>query len=103
MHGSDARDVAHHRRGADLVAVDRPHQLWRIPKTVPAYPLRDLSDVPPADVVLSLAATADQHEAIEDPAAAYENGVRVLVHSLEFAKRVGARLLDVSNNEVFGV
>jgi dTDP-glucose 4,6-dehydratase len=55
-----------------------------------------------ADVVISLAATADPKEALRDPAAAYVNDVRVMVDTLEYARAVGARVLHVSTNEVYG-
>lgn len=56
----------------------------------------------PVDVVMSLAATADPGEALRAPEAAYVNGVRVMVQTLEYASRVGARVLHVSTNEVYG-
>lgn len=55
-----------------------------------------------ADVVVSLAATADPREALRDPAAAYVNDVRVMVDTLEYARRCSARVLHVSTNEVYG-
>jgi dTDP-glucose 4,6-dehydratase len=59
-------------------------------------------EVDPVDVVVSLAATADPAEALRDPAAAYENDVRVMVDTLEYARKVGAHVLHVSTNEVYG-
>ena len=56
----------------------------------------------PVDVVFSLAATADPQQALRDPAAAYENGVRAMVNTLEFARRCEARVIHVSSNEVSG-
>jgi nucleoside-diphosphate-sugar epimerase len=53
-------------------------------------------------VVISLAATADPREALRDPAVAYENNVRIMVDTLEYARRVSARVLHVSTNEVYG-
>ena len=55
-----------------------------------------------ADVVVSLAATADPSEAMDNPVAAYENGVRVMVQTMEYAQRMRARVLHVSTNEVYG-
>lgn len=60
------------------------------------------ADVPPVDVVISLAASANPREALRDPAKAYRNGVTVMVDTLEFARKVGARVLHVSSNEVYG-
>jgi len=56
----------------------------------------------PVDVVISLAATADPREASHDPEAAYVNDVRIMVQTLEYAREVGARVLHVSTNEVYG-
>ena len=56
----------------------------------------------PVDVVISLAATADPQQALRDPVSAYENNVRVMVQTLEYARHVGARVLHVSTNEVYG-
>ncbi len=60
------------------------------------------ADVPPVDVVVSLAASANPREALRDPAKAYRNGVTVMVETLEYARKVGARVLHVSTNEVYG-
>lgn len=59
-------------------------------------------DVPPVDVVVSLAASANPREALRDPAAAYANSTRIMVETLEYAREVGARVLHVSTNEVYG-
>ncbi len=64
--------------------------------------LRSPLEFDPVDVVISLAATADPRVALRDPAAAYENNVRIMVNTLEYARRVGARVLHVSTNEVYG-
>ncbi len=103
--GSHVVDVI--SRHHDVVGVDRPHCLYAIPQPVSALPLsallrEDPLCPPPVDVVISLAATADPGDALRDPAAAYENGVRVMVDTLEYARRVGARVLHVSTNEVYG-
>ena len=57
---------------------------------------------PPVDVVVSLAASANPREALRNPQGAYANGTRVMVDTLEFARQVGARVLHVSTNEVYG-
>jgi dTDP-glucose 4,6-dehydratase len=56
----------------------------------------------PVDVVVSLAASADPRQALADPAGAYENSVRATVETMEYARQVGARVLHVSTNEVYG-
>ena len=53
----------------------------------------------PVDVVVSLAASADPRAALEDPEFAYVNSVRIMVRTLEYAKRTGARVLQLSSNE----
>lgn len=60
------------------------------------------SSLPAANVVISLAATADPADALRDPAAAYVNNVRLMVQTLEYAREVNARVLHVSTNEVYG-
>jgi nucleoside-diphosphate-sugar epimerase len=64
--------------------------------------LDSFEDQPPVDVVVSLAATADPATAIADPAFAYTNGTRIMVETLEYARKVGASVLHVSTNEVYG-
>lgn len=56
----------------------------------------------PVDVVISLAASADPREALRDPVSAYENNVRIMVQTLEYARATSARVLHVSTNEVYG-
>lgn len=53
----------------------------------------------PVDLVVSLAATADPAEAISDPAGAYANSTRIMVETMEFARKWDARVLHVSTNE----
>jgi len=55
----------------------------------------------PVDVVFSLAATSDPFAAMRDPAGAYENNVRVMVNTLEYARDVGARVIHVSSAEAY--
>jgi dTDP-glucose 4,6-dehydratase len=70
-----------------------------LPDAIP-FDLGDsFDDMPAVDVVVSLAATADPREALRDPAAAYANSTAITVHTLEYARRVGARVLHVSTNE----
>lgn len=64
--------------------------------------VRRLDHMDRTDVVISLAATANPREALRDPVKAYRNGVTVMVDTLEFARKVGARVLHVSSNEVYG-
>jgi nucleoside-diphosphate-sugar epimerase len=66
----------------------------------PAFDVVNMTQ--PADVIVSLAATADPRVAIADPVGAYENNVRVMVQTLEYARDCGARVLHVSTNEVYG-
>lgn len=67
------------------------------------FDVRDRWDrQPPVDVVVSLAASANPGEALRDPAKAYANSTRVMVETLEYARTVGARVLHVSTNEVYG-
>lgn len=61
-----------------------------------------VANAAPCDVVVSLAASANPREALRNPQGAYANGTRVMVDTLEFARKVGARVLHVSSNEVYG-
>jgi dTDP-glucose 4,6-dehydratase len=61
-----------------------------------------MRDFLPVDVIVSLAATADPRVAIKDPVGSYENNVRIMVQTLEYARKTGARVLHVSTNEVYG-
>lgn len=61
------------------------------------------SEWPEARTIISLAATADPRECLRDPVNAYVNSVRIMVQTLEHARKVGAGVLHVSTNEVYGV
>lgn len=61
--------------------------------------LGDAFPCEPADVVVSLAATADPRHALTDPVAAYANSTRIMIETLEYAREHGARVLHVSTNE----
>jgi nucleoside-diphosphate-sugar epimerase len=67
--------------------------------TVVGIDIGDPFPVHPVDVIVSLAATADPREALKDPAAAYANGTRVMIETLEYARLCGAQVLHVSTNE----
>lgn len=54
------------------------------------------------DVIFSLAATADPRECLTDPKHALLNDVAIMAETLKYADRVGARVLHVSTNEVYG-
>lgn len=80
-----------HREGWDVVPVTRALH-------------GDIGDGLPdtaCDVVFSLAATADPRVALADPAGAYVNGVRIMVATLDYAKRYGARVVHVTSNEAW--
>lgn len=57
------------------------------------------NELGPTDAVISLAATADPRQALRNPVSAYENDVRVMVQTMEYARRHGAAVLHVSTNE----
>lgn len=52
-----------------------------------------------ANMVVSLAATADPVKAMALPVAAYTNGVEIMARTLAYAKKHHARVLHVSTNE----
>lgn len=56
-------------------------------------------DGPKVDVVFSLAATADPARAIADPWRAYVNDTQVMLTTLDYARKVGAKVVHVSSNE----
>ena len=85
--------------GSHVVRLFRDRTDWRL-RLFDAEDSWD--DVPPVDMVISLAASANPREALLNPQGAYANGTRVMVDTLEFARSVGARVLHVSTNEVYG-
>ena len=86
--------------GSHVVQRFRERTDWHV---VP-FDLQDQwEDLKAVDVVVSLAASADPQAALLDPVAAYENNVRIMVETLEYARRANARVLHVSTNEVYGL
>ena len=86
--------------GSHVVQRFRERTDWHV---VP-FDLQDhWEDLKAVDVVVSLAASADPQVALLDPVAAYENNVRIMVETLEYARQAGARVLHVSTNEVYGL
>jgi nucleoside-diphosphate-sugar epimerase len=59
----------------------------------------DLDDAPPVDVVIALAASADPAAAMLAPLGAITNSASVMIETMEYARRVRARVLLVTSAE----